>query len=263
MQAATRGAIEELLCAMLNNIIQRRVVTEPFNELEVLSKNPFGARVVPMEVWKGSKFERSFVTSLGQTFFEQIAKLIAEDTGATAINQYTSSVQINTFRSMYINDLLTDQRTTGNERVPNWTNEVTEMLNLNNRDLTSVDIISDLYVRRANNHEEFYSLKTVKPNLDQTEIAKRSMLRLKAFNSNYDVFFALPYNPAGEGVIYRRGGHSVPYRLFNMDLDDCVLIGAEFWNQLGQNTNTYNELLEIFDRVGQTYSIPRILNDYF
>jgi len=263
MQATTRIAIEEHLRNLLNGIIHRRVVTEPFNEDEILNKNPFGARVVPMEVWKGSKFERSFVTSLGQSFFEQIAKLIAIDTGATAINQYTSTININTFRNTYINDLLGVQRSPGNQSRPDWNTELRELLALNNRDTTEVDIISDLYVCRTDGQEEYYSMKTVKPNLDQTEIAKRSMLRLKAFNANSQVYFALPYNPAGEGEIYRRGGHSVPYRIFDMDNDSCVLIGAEFWNQLGQNTTTYDELLEIFENVGRTYSIPRILNEYF
>ncbi|MFK3938002.1 TdeIII family type II restriction endonuclease [Alkalihalobacillus sp. NPDC078783] len=62
----------------MERLINRRVNIEPFDEKEIEAKNPFGFRLVPVEVWKGSKFERSFVTILGQGIFEQIAKIIAE-----------------------------------------------------------------------------------------------------------------------------------------------------------------------------------------
>jgi len=263
MKKVTKIAIEDHLVNLLNNIIKKRTIKEPFDPNEIFLKNPFGARVVPMEVWKGSKFERSFVTSLGQNFFEHVAKLITEDTGSIAINQYTSTIKINTFRNTFIEDLLNQQRTAGNTISPDWNVEVNNLLALNNRNMTDLEVISDLYVKRPSGEEEFYSLKTVKPNLDQTEIAKRNMLRILAFNPISEVYFALPYNPAGEGNLYRKSKHILPYRLFEMDNDPCVLIGEKFWNKLGQDPNTYSELLSIFDKVGANESIPRILNEYF
>ena len=72
--------------------------------------NPFGYRLVPVEVWKGSKFERSFVTSLGQGIFEQIAKIIAEGSGAEAKNQYVKEINLNTWQIEQIDSILKKQR---------------------------------------------------------------------------------------------------------------------------------------------------------
>lgn len=258
MNSITKNKIRKHLSDVMERIIEKRTVIEPFNEHDIEKNNPFGYRLVPIEIWKGSKFERSFVTTLGQGIFEQLAKIIAEGTGAEAQNQYDVTVTINTWQLEKIDEILKKQR--HSERNPNWDEEVNEILNLSNLNRRDLTIKFDLYIKRKNGHEEFYSLKTVKPNLDQTENAKRDMLYLKAGKPNCDVYFGLPYNPAGEGNNYRRI-HSIPYRLFNIDEDRCVLIGKELWNKIGQDSNTYNELLELFEDVGKKYS-DKIKKDY-
>lgn len=248
---STIKKIEENICEMMDRIIERRVVLEPFNETEVMNNNPFGYRLVPIEIWKGAKFERSFVTSLGQKTFEQLAKIIAEGSGASAENQYAQDITINTWRKEKTDEILAFHRQ--NLRIPNWEEEINEILSLQNNRYEDLHVVFDLYIQRINGQKEFYSMKTVKPNLDQTEVAKRSMLYMQSYDEDCEVYFALPYNPAGEGNHYRTA-HTIPYRIFNMDRDDCVLIGADFWNKVGDNENTYNELLKIFDNIGKIYS---------
>lgn len=251
MNQFTVQRIEQTICDMMDKIIRKRTVTEPFNELEIERNNPFGYRLVPIEIWKGSKFERSFVTSLGQKSFEQLAKIIAEGTGAIAENQHEETITINTWRKEKIDEILSLHRIS--ERAPDWNIDVSEVLALNNNRYEELVVRFDLYIRRNNGSEEFYSMKTVKPNLDQTEVAKKDMLYMKAFKEESNVYFALPFNPAGEGNHYR-SVHSIPYRIFDMDQDNSVLIGSEFWNKVGGNENTYTQLLEIFERVGGHYS---------
>lgn len=263
MNDITRQRVKEHLILVMDRIINKRVVLEPFDEVEIYNKNPFGSRVVPVEIWKGSKFERSFVTSLGQGIYEQLGKIIAEGTDAAIVeNQYVENFQINTFRNGRIDDILKKQRRKNNtEYPPDWQGEIEGIISLRHSDMTDVNSISDLFIERADGRREYYSLKTVKPNLDQTEIAKRSMLRLKAFNSEYETYFGLPFNPAGPGNLYRRAKHTVPYKLFNMDEDECVLMGADLWNKIGADPNTYDELLEIFAEVGEL-TAPRIKTEY-
>lgn len=79
--------------------------------------------------------------------------------------------------------------------------------------------------------EEFYSIKTVKPNLDQAEIAKRDMLHTKAFKENSKVYFALPCNPAGED--YKKI-YSIPYGLFDMSNKKCILIESDLGIKFGR-----------------------------
>ncbi|MEW4901634.1 TdeIII family type II restriction endonuclease [Clostridium tetani] len=57
-------------------------------------------------------------TLLGQAILEQIAKVIAEDTGALAINQYDIKLIINTWRLEKIDEILRAQRQSKIE--PNW-----------------------------------------------------------------------------------------------------------------------------------------------
>lgn len=261
MNEETRNRIRNHISPIMERLIHRRVVTEPFNEAEIAARNPFGYRLVPVEVWKGSKFERSFVTILGQGIFEQIAKMVAEGSGAYASNQHDTTFTINTWRNEKIEEILASHRNSG--RKPNWNEEVAEVLNLSNQNFTEVTVKFDLYVRRTDGREEFYGLKTVKPNLDQTERAKRDMLRMVTGNSSTtEAYFALPFNPSGEGNLYRAAGHTIPYKIFEMDNDPCVLIGRAFWNKIGDSEHTYDELLELFSEIGAHYSNV-IRRDYF
>lgn len=253
MNELTKSRIREHIASIMDRTIRRRVVTEPFNEQEVAEKNPFGYRLVPVEIWKGAKFERSFVTTLGQNIFEQIAKMVAEGTGAIAINQYERIIRLNTWKEERIEQLLTEQRSPRANNTPNWDSELTSIKSLDNDRYIDVNVRFDLYIQRVDGTEEFYGLKTVKPNLDQTERAKRDMLRL-ASCENAEVYFALPYNPAGENCSYRLARHNVPFKIFDMDNDSCVLIGRDFWNKVGNDDNTYDELLEVFSELGEYYS---------
>src|SRR5699024_12013814 len=96
-------------------------------ESSIFRNNPFGARLVPIEVWKGSKFERSFVTSLGQGVYEQLARIIAEGSGAIKVeNQYVQTLEINTFRNSRIEDILKKQRQSKSSS--DWDSEVKGLL---------------------------------------------------------------------------------------------------------------------------------------
>lgn len=257
MNQKTVTDVENIISDMMDNILHKRIDLEPFNEYDIEAKNPFGYRLAPIEIWKSSKLERSLVTSLGQKCFESLAKIIAEGSGAKSENQHVENITIKTFRKEKIDDILKMQRKS--ERLPNWNDELNEILALDNQRYEDLTVRFDLYIFRQNGKEEFYSLKTVKPNLDQTEIAKRDMLYTRSVKE-CEVYFALPYNPAGEGGNYKRV-HSMPYSIFDMDNDESVLIGKDFWNKVGQDENTYNELLSIFDRVGSRYSL-RIKHEY-
>ena len=271
MNIETRNKVEEHLRGVMKRILDKRTIQEPFNEDEVKNKNPFGYRLVPIEVWKGSKFERSFVTSLGQGIFEQIAKIIAEGSGAFAENQYVKSIRLNSWQVEKIDNILAKQRKQKSNSKSKAKGEVIKVKTISKeleflRELETdryqdVNVLFDLYIKREDGKEEYYSLKTVKPNLDQTETAKKDMLRLMTAEENAEAYFALPYNPAGEGTVYK-SAHAIPYKLFDMDNDNNVLIGKSLWDKIGADNNTYNELLDIFDKVGEEY-IAKIREEYF
>jgi hypothetical protein len=75
------------------------------------------------------------------------------------------------------------------------------------------------------------------------------LLLLKADDPARNVIFGLFYNPGGE----ERDDYNwtIPNKIFNMLQDDCVLIGADYWNFIG-GRNTYSDLLEIFSEIGES-----------
>lgn len=262
MNQATRQLVKDHIQFAMDRKIRSMTLENPFDEEAVLRNNPFGARIVPNEVWLGSKFERSFVTTLGQGIFEQLGKIIAVGSGAHAENQHTSVLTLNTFQTQTIEQTVERQGAVRADNVPDIQREINNLRGLSIDSTVRVSVISDLYVRRQNGHEEFYSFKTVKPNKDQSAIAKKSLLYLKVANPDCDAYFALPHNPAGEGNSYNTQSHKIPYKYFDMDNTDFVLIGSDLWNRIGQDPNTFNELLEVFDEVGQV-TRERIRTEYF
>lgn len=269
MNLETQLRVKAHIEAAMERLVHRRVVQEPFLESDIEQNNPFGYRLVPLEVWQGAKFERSFVTTLGQGIFEQIGKIIAEGTGAYAENQQVTKLRINTFRVERIEAIIKNQRSARQARgetiaTPELSEELNELQHkhLDNERYEDMNILSDLYVRRTDGQEEFYSFKTVKPNLDQTAEAKKNLLILRCAIINCEAYFAFPHNPAGEGNPYKNAGHTIPCKLFNMDDSKYVLLGSSLWNKIGNDQNTFSQLLKIFEDVGENYK-GRIKADYF
>lgn len=258
MREETKQRIKTRIRDKMNGIITRRIRELPTDMRNIAETNPFGSRLVSQEIWKGSKFERSFVTSFGQGVYEQIAYEIAIGSGAFAENQHVESVTLNTWQDESISNLLSSQRGADTPQHTDWNRELNDISHLDNPRHVELDTRFDLYVRRTDGREEYYSLKTVKPNLDQTEIAKRDMLRISVAKPECRAYLALPYNPDGEGNRYT---WSMPRKLFDMNNCPAVLIGGNFWNTVGANENTFAELLETFQEVGAEF-YTRIANDY-
>lgn len=210
-----------------------------------LSYRPFHEALLSEEVIKASSFERSFSTSFGQGPVEQISKLLANDNGSYAERQKETQVNVYKGAEDQIERILSDLRSS--IRNPNWRRELQEVQAVDRGDTIVKRIISDLYIRK-DDKQIFISIKTVKPNLDQTEIAKRDMLLLKAYNPEYQVYFGLYYNPGGP--LASDYNWNVPKRIFDMINDPCVLIGKEYWDLVG-GEGAYEELLAVFAEVGK------------
>jgi Type II restriction endonuclease, TdeIII len=249
MNEQTVASVKSVLLASLRRTLQRRQVEEPYNPEEFRLTSPFYARLVPGEIWRAAKFERSFVTSIGQGVFEQVAVNVARDAGSEAEQGYRETSEVWTGQLTEIQNILTNLRA-GTTR-PNW---LLELSTVNNaveigKKVTRT-VISDLYVKKQDGTRNFYSLKTVKPNLDQTEKAKSDLLTLRALNINNVTFFALPYNPY---ITRQSYNWQQPFKIFDMRQDPCVLIGDEFWDDIG-GVGTYKQLLEVFEETGEEFA---------
>ena len=197
------------------------------------------------------RLERSLRSSLGSAGYEELARIVAEHTGAQVERGATLSLQILTEQRREIDRILDEPYNRKNP--PDWKSEVGRLscADRQNPD-TTLTVTVDLKVIR-NGRVELFFMKTVKPNRDQTRESKRYMLLVWAHQlctaewEHLETFFALPYNPFGEGQEYR---WSLPWRYFRMD-GPPVLIGKAFWDTIG-GEGTYELLLEAFREAGNS-----------
>ena len=228
---------------MLNDIITgalEKVEQEP-------TYRPFHEAVFSQSLLSASTFERSFSTRLGQTLFEKMALLLATAAGSPAQLARRTSGEIDANKLKTIEGICSDLRRTASGRKPDWAQEVAAVHAASGGGRQVVEVISDLWV--GGEQDRLYSMKTVKPNLDQTGQAKRDMLTLKALDDSCEVYFALCYNPYGESKADY--AWTFPFKIFKMRTDPCVLIGRDFWENLAWK-GVYEELLSVFCEAGES-----------
>ncbi len=213
------------------------------------TKMPFHEALLSKEAVFWSRFERSFSTSFGQSVIERVSKLVAEST--YAVNVTAQKQTIFDIDQAYLNSIehhVSQLRVKGSGIIARWEDDVREVLNTpQSGTRVQVRVISDLYFLR-DGIEHFFSIKTVKPNIDQTAEAKRDLLKLKVYNPNCKTFFGLYYNPYGDQrSLYSWGP---PMKIFNFHTDECVLLGRDYWDTIG-GEGTY----EIVIGLAQSVSI--------
>jgi hypothetical protein len=202
---------------------------------------PFHFALFP-EVVRFKVLERSFSSNLGSTF-EDIASTIGREHFGHAERQYVVEGRLRATAGGAIEQVLRDYETfvDGKRvRVPNADAEsalITPLLGPGGEDCRET---LDLFLRdESNGQEHYFHMKTVKPNKDQSNKAKRLMLRVRALRAAADarVFFGMAYNPYGEGNPYR-WSFPRPY----LDFEREVLIGGSFWDYIG-GTGTFEQLM--------------------
>lgn len=226
-------------------ILEKCVNGTIYRVSKAITYRPFHEALLTKELVAASAFERSFSTSFGQGPIEEISRILAIATGAECTRQKETRVNVNKGAVDEIGRILSALR--DGVSSPNWKKELARISAFKKGDFVQSRILSDIWIRR-NKTESFISIKTVKPNIDQTEIAKKDMLMLKAHDPEYETYFGLYYNPGGP----KRKDYnwSVPFKIFDMLHDECVLIGQEYWDFVG-GKEAYNDLLEIFGEVGE------------
>lgn len=246
MEKSTRDQITSILQSCVDRAIKRIKKDKTYR--------PFHEALLTKKLVAASAFERSFSTSFGQGPIEEISKILAAADGATIIRQKETLANVNKSAVDEIGRILNSLRS--GESAPNWEKEVSKVQAFNKGDYVVIRIISDLWIKKENT-EIYISIKTVKPNIDQTEIAKRDMLLLKAHDPKAETYLGLYYNPGGPNRTDYNW--SVPGKIFNMKQDKCVLVGQEYWDFVG-GKGTYKNLLNIFEEVGNDtrFSLEKI-----
>lgn len=189
-------------------------------------------------------------TSLGQSVFGKIGKIIASPYAVEIKDQYRdfegfiSSEAVLKIDSIMRN-LRAAERKSDKERETREILAVAHKGSLGNKVKRRVD----LFLRHINGIEYYFELKTVKANITEFTGIKKQLLDWIAMRGsiNPDVkiktVVAIPYNPY----------EPKPYERWTLqglfDLKNEVMVAEEFWDFLG-GKGTYNDLLNVFEQAG-------------
>ncbi len=257
LKDTTKKEIKDEIIRVVDRVIKKRTIDEPFDIKELEEERPFHVALLPEEILKGSKFERSFVTSLGQSVWEEIAKIIIEEEWGYCKRSQHIVGEIYQTQLREIQRILNELEHVRGGRKPNWKEELKEIEKAATGDKIKISVVVDLY-GEAKNKKLYCELKSSKPNSDQTKVSKEKLLKIHAMKKyeNFIAFFALPDNPYKTKEAY---DWPHPKRWFEMDKPP-VVIGKDFWDSIG-GEGTFEELIEIFKEAGKITK-PKIRKEY-
>ncbi len=253
-QNRMKKEIQVVIKELMDSVMNRVLVEDPFIVENHRAKKPLYAALVPNEIFKGSHFERRFVTPFGNVW-EKLAVVAANAGIGYGEMQHTITGTVNAERLRRITETLNklDYGKKKNKRIkPNWKKELVYILKGKSKKLLPTNVICDVYAEDTGNDIKYvFELKAPLPNSDQTKVSKEKILKLYCMEPPQvnEAFFALPYNPYGRRQDY---AWSFPEKWFNMKEDEVVLIGEEFWEKIG-GTGTYRAFIEAVNEIGQEY----------
>lgn len=230
------------------------LVEDPFIEEDHRAEKPLYAALVPDEIFKGSHFERRFVTPFGGVW-ENLA-IVAANHGLGFGEKGRSIIgKINEERLRRIQEILNnlEHPEKGKDRIrPNWKEELKYILEGKSHKILPVTVISDVYAEDHKQNKKYaFELKAPLPNSDQTKVSKEKILKLYSMEPCQidGAYYALPYNPFGKREDY---SWTFPARWFDMKYDEVVLIGDEFWDKIG-GSGTYHAFISAINEIGPEY----------
>ena len=262
-KSATKAkeAIKQVVQSMMDRVMYNVLEKYPFIVEYHRANKPLYAALVPDEIFKGSHFERRFVTPFGGVW-EKLAKVVGEKVLGYCEVAYHIKGKVPKERLRRIQEVLNklEHKPLKGERVrPDWEAELKYIL-AGKGALMPVTVICDVYAENINTKEKYaFELKAPLPNSDQTKVSKEKMFKLYAMTPSpiTAAFYALPYNPYGKRKDY---AWSFPARWFDMRNDPVVLIGNEFWDIIG-GKGTYQLFISEINKLGKVYR-ERIYREY-
>lgn len=254
-------AIKGIVAGMMDRIMEKVLIVDPFIAEKHHAAKPLYAALVPDEIFKGSHFERRFVTPFGNVW-EKLAVVVAQKHHGVCLQGERVDGIIKSERLRRIQEVLNilENPGRGKDKIkPNWDKELNYILSGGGEKVPS-SVICDLLIKSNKTNKNYaVELKAPLPNSDQTKVSKEKLFKLLAMEETivHEAYYALPYNPYGKKEDY---AWSFPMRWFDMRCDPSVLIGSEFWDIIG-GTGTYNDFILSINELGQEYR-ERIYREY-
>ena len=254
-------AIKDVILTLMDRVMENVLKKDPFVAEQHRAEKPLYAALVPDEIFKGSHFERRFVTPFGGVW-EKLAKVAALTGLGSAELSKTIVGNVGSGRLKRIQEVLNKlehKDKNGSKTKPDWETEIKYILEGNGEPIPTT-VICDVFATNTSTRKIFsFELKSPLPNSDITKVSKEKLFKLYSMQPMQidEAYFALPYNPYGKKEDY---AWSFPFRWFNMKKDKVVLIGDEFWDMIG-GQGTYQMFISELNQIGKEYR-ERIYKEY-
>lgn len=261
MDSNVAQAIKDVITEMMDRVMYKVLVTDPFLPEKHHASKPLYAALVPDEIFKGSHFERRFVTPFG-TAWERLAVQVAKAYHGDCQEGVTVEGTIGEESLRRIQEVLNhlEHGVKGKKKEkPDWQNELA-YIRAGGGNLMPASVTCDILIRSKRTGKTYsFELKGPLPNSDQTKVSKEKMFKLLSMSNRpvNEAYYALPYNPYGERKNY---SWSFPMRWFNMREDPSVMIGDEFWDFIG-GEGTYEAFITELNKLGVHYK-ERIYKEF-
>lgn len=261
MDSNVAQAIKDVITEMMERVMNKVLVTDPFLPEKHHASKPLYAALVPDEIFKGSHFERRFVTPFGAAW-EKLAVQVAKAYHGNCQGGVTVEGTIGEESLRRIQEVLNhlEHGVKGKKKEkPDWERELA-YIRAGGGNLIPVPVTCDILIRSKRTGKTYsFELKGPLPNSDQTKVSKEKMFKLLCMSNRPvdEAYYALPYNPYGTRANY---SWSFPIRWFNMREDTSVLIGDEFWNLIG-GKGTYEAFISEINKLGVHYK-ERIYREF-
>jgi hypothetical protein len=249
MNEATRAEVGALLRGFLEKWTADRI---PADELEQIAAEgvsprgllaPFHDALVPGITLLG---ERSFSTRLGR-LHERVAAVIAREAHADVRQPLDLTGTIPLLSREFITQRV--RQLERRQARPDARYERATILDHFGEETPATTRV-DLYVRTHAEEDHYFEMKSAKPNKGQCIEMKQRMLTALAIrrSGSARAWWGVPYNP------YGRGAYLHSYALPFFDFEHEVMMGSSFWNFVGANDGTYEELLDLYRGVGEEFA---------
>ena len=221
---------------------------------------PFHTRLLGKDRLALYSFIHSLNTNFGTSVFEPVAVALAKSNYADAKAQTTAGERISEGAFQVIQNIMTDL--TAANGSPDKASEI-ERIRAVCRAGKMIKVKPtkiDVFVEGKDGELFLFDIKTAKPNAGGFKEFKRTLLEWAAAvladapDARVNSLIAIPYNPYAPE----------PYNRWTMrgmlDLPNELKVAEEFWDFLG-GESAYNDLLDIFERVG--IELRSEIDEYF
>ncbi len=187
----------------------------------------------------------SLYTSFGMSIYEQIAVILAESQGLTAVRQHKIIGSVDDATALLIKEACSK-----NWDTPKTIAKIRKTVKQGKRNYHK-DSTVDVFVTLSNGVELYVDITTVKPNLKEFRTMREKLLTWAALrlsidkNAKIDARIGIPYNPY----------YPEPYARWTSsecDVQNDLLIQNDLWAAFA-GSDVFDSLVLIFTEIGEKY----------